>query len=150
MIFFQDDRFFNTFYREEELEPVTYENLGVINYNSLYIANQQGDEIPLMFDNETKRYIDIRYEHFQVDWNLAEGQENFDMNRTYYKAVQCDKSHFQDNSENSQLVQNNNGSKFIPYFDEWEGYSLICMEKNGSKVKLQGDYTSWVMQTLKF
>ena len=41
------------------------------------------------------------------------------------------------------MVKNNNDSKFISYFDEWEGFSLICMEGNGSKVKLEGDFSSW-------
>ena len=72
MLFFQDDRFYNTLYMGAKNEPVTYENTGVVNYNSLYIASKEGDE-PLFYNDDLKRYINIRYEHFSVNWTLADG-----------------------------------------------------------------------------
>ena len=45
----------------------------MVNYNALYIETENGDEMPLFYNNETKRYIDIKYEHFSVDWALEEG-----------------------------------------------------------------------------
>ena len=86
MIYFNDDRFYNTLYTGSEQMPITYEKTGIVNYNSLYIANQEGDE-PLFYNDDLKRYLNIRYEHFQVNWTLADGQDDFDMNRTYYEAV---------------------------------------------------------------
>ena len=79
MIFFQDDRFFNTQYKVDEGAPkaIEYDNTGVINYNSLYFENENGDEMPLFYNNETKRYINIRYEHMSVDWNLDETSEGY-------------------------------------------------------------------------
>jgi len=63
MISFKDDRFFNTKYETTEKSAVSYEKTGVINYNSLYI-DKDGEELPLFYNNETKRYLNIKYEHF--------------------------------------------------------------------------------------
>ena len=59
----------------------------MVNYNSLYLANQDGEEEPLFYDDDLKRYINIRYEHLQVNWTLEEGSDTFDMNKTYFEAV---------------------------------------------------------------
>ena len=75
MFYFQDDRFYTTLYlgdHEAGHETVTYENTGVVNYNSLYIANSEGDA-PLIYDDDLKRYINIRYEHLSINYTIAEG-----------------------------------------------------------------------------
>ena len=78
MIYFRDDRFFKSLIENESSVPVEYGKTGVVNYNSLYLANQAGDETPLFYNDELKRYINIRYEHLSVNWTLGEGEENFD------------------------------------------------------------------------
>ena len=44
----------------------------------------------------------------------------------------------------------NEKTKDIQYFHEWEGYSIVCLDQNGSKAELQGDLSAMKMQTIKF
>ena len=44
--------------------------MDIINYNALYIQKDDGNDEPLFYNNETKRYIEIKYEVKKIKWNL--------------------------------------------------------------------------------
>jgi hypothetical protein len=48
-----------------------YKNTGMIIYNALYETNDKGEDVPLLYNDETRRYINVRYGSLQVDWEIS-------------------------------------------------------------------------------
>ena len=54
-----------------------YRNTGMINYNALYITNDKGEDVSLFYNNETRRYINVRYGSVYSDWAIKDDGDYF-------------------------------------------------------------------------
>ena len=70
---------------------------GVVIYQSIYKADENGYEGPLFYNNDTRRYIEMRYAHVSTNWDLA-SQEKYGVTYKYHPAKNCTKYDFMDNS----------------------------------------------------
>ena len=80
-------------------------------------------EVPLEYDDDMKRYINLRFDGYSIDYITGE------YNLTYIDARKCDKER--------DFGRNNETRKF---FDNWaNGYSLICPDiKDNTTLVMQG------------
>ena len=63
---------------------IEYRNTGIINYNALYVTDDEGEDVPLFYTEKTKRYLQIRYGSLHVDWTLSDsGDESFYKRQKY-------------------------------------------------------------------
>ena len=61
LVTYGDDETFEHTENHEHSELVNYDTIGLVTYNALYKFNNNGFEEPLFYDDDTKRYIEIRY-----------------------------------------------------------------------------------------
>ena len=108
MLFYEDDRTYLSYYQEEDSNSLSmnYTNNGIVMYQSIYRADDEGSSLPLLYTNETKRYINMRYAYVTNNWSLKDGAEAYGITHKYYDAVQCDKYHFMDNSTGDMKFKN--------------------------------------------
>ena len=60
---------------------------GIIMYQSIYKADENGISMPLFYNPETKKYIEMRYAYVTNNWSLRDGAEGYGTRHSYYEAV---------------------------------------------------------------
>jgi hypothetical protein len=102
---------------------VSNQDMDIQIYHSLYKVNEQGYANPLFINEDTKKYIDVKY--VQQFNNYNESMVLTDEERnvfTFFEAVNCTEEHF--NTPKGKNYDPNYSGKAL--FEEWVGYSLLC------------------------
>ena len=77
---YQDDKIYQSdqYYVEEDFsKSKDYRNLDIQIYQALYYQDLDGNQHPLFYSEETKKYISIVYENRKTDWNMKVGEDFF-------------------------------------------------------------------------
>ena len=79
-------------YQEPHESMISHQSLGIKNYNALYYNTEDGDKIPLFYNETTQKYINVQFSQMFNQNNYKGAQTN---NRfKHYQAEQCSEATF--------------------------------------------------------
>ena len=120
---------------------VSSKDMNIQIYHTLYRFNDQGYMKPLFINEDTKKYIDVKY--VQLSNDNDEAQDLTDEQRnvySFFQAVSCTKEHFII-PESKNYDPDYNGKEL---FKEWEGYSVICPKTTDDIVMKGSEQTLFI------
>ena len=88
-------------------------------YQAIYKANEEGISMPLFYNDETKRYVTMRYAHVTNNWDLRNGKDKYGVSYQYYEATRCTKYQFMDNSTDEVAYKGSGNTFMNKIFDDW-------------------------------
>ena len=101
----------------------------------MYWFNKDGYREPLWYNQNTKRYINVRYAHKTTDWAKVETDNGLSKIHTYkyIKAVNCTPENFIHRDDMSPAEAReafkknpNHTDSYHPIVHEWDGWSMMC------------------------
>ena len=97
-------------------------------YQAIYKSNVDGSSVPLDYNDETKRYISMRYALVTNNWDLSNSTTgNYGITYKYYDAIRCSKYHFMDNSTDEIAFKGLGNTYTNEFFEGWENYNIMCL-----------------------
>ena len=104
-------------------DGVSTKDMDIQIYHALYKVNDNGYPKPLIINEDTKKYIDVKYVQLKKDLNESRVLTDEERNvYSFFEAVNCTKEHFII-PESKNNDPDYNGKEL---FEEWEGYSIVC------------------------